>query len=114
MLEWTEFKYYITVTNESLHNIFVNIEDILPDGLIVLKYTYEHKSKIGEGSISSGRMNLDTNIESGEMLLITIDVIAGELPDGISEKEIKNKATITATGLHPFETNEVVHTIIKN
>lgn len=113
--EHEEFKYEIQVKNVGTAIEIVELNDIVPEDLVVKSYSYriddgqETVEEVGERNIF-----INTSLNPDQTLYLTINVYPELLPDDIDEKEITNKATLKAGIFTTFESNDISHIIEKD
>ena len=113
--EMEEFEYYIHINNTGSGVASLNLEDIVPDGVIVKGYSY----KINNGDetfFETGNHNIYINelLQPNDFMDVNIKVQAYLLDDDVDELKITNKAILTANVFSEFESNEITHIIEKD
>lgn len=108
--EEEEFEYILTIKNTGKREINGIISDQLPEGIILKEIITNIKGK--EEKIEASYVNVPCDLEVGEEMTVRILVQADNLPNGVNELEVKNKATVENETDTEETSNEVI-TIIK-
>lgn len=108
--EEEEFEYILTIKNTGKREINGIISDQLPEGIILKEIITNIKGK--EEKIEASYVNIPCDLEVGEEMTVRILVQADNLPNGVNELEVKNKATVENETDTEETSNEVI-TIIK-
>lgn len=102
-----DVKYIINIKNEGEAYSLENIQNIVPEQIEVLKYTYYINSEWKTVfETFNSNINVKQTIEIGETLTIEIEGKVKELEEGINEVIITNTAT-TAKGKSASFTNTI-------
>ena len=111
--EAQDVTYKFSITNNGKATVRqVAIKDELPEGLTYVSSTYTSgEESFSTGTLSGNNLTMSiANIRAGQTIEIQIMAKAQVLPNR-DDKEIKNKATITAAGMNQIETNTVTNYI---
>lgn len=114
ILEGDIIDYTITIKNEGEIAIMeTTIEDLLPEELeLVNGYQYDNGVMQYENTFATD-IKFTASIWPGKDLVLKFKAKAKELPEGVKQKEIANKALVKGEDGKNIESNEVIHIIEK-
>lgn len=113
--EGDTIKYNVTVKNEGTGNAEdVTITDIIPEGL---------RFESAQYNIQGENNNVQTGVGNGVIALavlpgnttvnITIELVAEDLPEGTTSKEVTNVVKVEASKISEVLSNSVTHTVVE-
>lgn len=93
-----------------------NVEfiDSLPEGLQYESVQYSYNGKTYNSQLeaaNSARITIG-GLKPGNSLMVSIKAIVKDLPEGVNQKQVTNKATVKAEGIPEIVSNEITHTIV--
>lgn len=93
-----------------------NVEfiDSLPEGLQYESAQYSYNGKTYNSKLDAANSAKITigGLKPGQSLMISLNVIAKDLPEGVNQKQVTNKASVKAEGIDEIISNEITHTIV--
>ena len=115
VLEGEKFEYRITGEFTSKGELMDGyVKDKMSDSIDILTITSKKNGEEISTYSGFGDLEIPVELEEGATYEIIIEVQAKDLPEGMEEMEIQNKASIEADNMSKIESNTVTTTIKKN
>ncbi len=107
--------YNFEIKNEGKGDAaLVEFVDSLPEGLQYESAQYSYNGKTYNSKLEAANSAKITigGLKPEQSLMISLNVIAKDLPEGTNQKQVTNKASVKAEGIAEIISNEITHTIV--
>lgn len=107
--------YNFEIKNEGKGDAaLVEFVDSLPEGLQYESAQYSYNGKTYNSKLEAANSAKITigGLKPEQSLMISLNVIAKDLPDEVNQKQVTNKASVKAEGIDEIISNEITHTIV--